>query len=104
MYYYIDTNEKVCVCMCVCTCVCTCVCAHVRVCTCVCVCVCVCAVCVLVIFLVLFQIPESFADCLGGLLSVTGQNVSVKLQAQGDTSFKKVHTSKDINWTKPNNR
>ena len=66
-------------------------------------CVCVC-VCVLVIFLVLFQIPESFADCLGGLLSVMGQNVSVKLVTHDDITFKKVHTTKPINWTTPNKR
>ena len=52
--------------------------------------------------LCVIQIPESFADCLGGLLSVMGQNVTVKLEALGDTTFKKVHTSKDVNWTTPN--
>ncbi len=51
-----------------------------------------------------FKIPESFADCLGGLLSVMGQNVSVKLEAEGDVILQKVHTSKSINWNTTNKR
>ena len=50
------------------------------------------------------QIPESFADCLGGLLSVMGQNLSFKLEALGDNSFKAVHANRTINWTEPNKR
>ncbi len=48
------------------------------------------------------QIPESFADCLGGLLSVVGQNLSLKLELQGGNSVTEVHANRDINWTTPN--
>ncbi len=45
------------------------------------------------------QIPEVFGDCLGGLLSVVGQNLSLKLELQGDNSVAKVHGNRAINWT-----
>lgn len=48
------------------------------------------------------QIPESFADCLGGLLSVTGQNISLKLEAQGQNSITEVHTGKVVTWKTKN--
>ena len=48
------------------------------------------------------QIPESFADCLGGLLSVVGQNLSLKLELQGGNSVTEVHANRAINWTIPN--
>ncbi len=47
------------------------------------------------------QIPESFADCLGGLLSVVGQNLSLKLELQGGNSVAEVHANRAINWTTP---
>ena len=50
------------------------------------------------------QIPESFADCLGGLLSVMGQNLSLKLEVIGDNTMKAVHANRTINWTEPNKR
>lgn len=50
------------------------------------------------------QIPESFADCLGGLLSVMAQNLSLKLEALGDSSFKAVHANRTIKWQTPNKR
>ena len=45
------------------------------------------------------QIPESFADCLGGLLSVVGQNLSLQMEAVGDTSINGVHANRTVNWT-----
>eukprot|EP00731_Ephydatia_muelleri_P001023 Em0001g1023a len=48
------------------------------------------------------KIPESFADCLGGLLSVVGQNLSLKLEVQGDNQLNEVHSSRTVNWTTPN--
>eukprot|EP00731_Ephydatia_muelleri_P001021 Em0001g1021a len=50
------------------------------------------------------KIPESFADCLGGLLSVVGQNLSLKLEIQGDNQLNEVHSSRTVNWTTPNKR
>ncbi|XP_064400224.1 uncharacterized protein LOC135346514 [Halichondria panicea] len=47
------------------------------------------------------KIPESFADCLGGLLSVVGQNLSLKLELQGGNSVAEVHANRAINWTTP---
>ena len=54
--------------------------------------------------LVLLQIPESFADCLGGLLSVVGQNLSLKLEAMGETVVSAVHANRTVNWTTANRR
>ena len=48
------------------------------------------------------QIPESFADCLGGLLSVVGQNLSLKLEAQGENTITAVHANRTVNWTTAN--
>ena len=48
------------------------------------------------------QIPESFADCLGGLLSVVGQNLSLKLEAQGGNTITAVHANRAVNWTTAN--
>ena len=50
------------------------------------------------------QIPESFADCLGGLLSVMGQNLSLKLEVVGENSITAAHANRTINWTTPNKR
>ena len=47
----------------------------------------------------LLQIPESFADCLGGLLSVVGQNLSVKIETVGDNTISAVHANRPVNWT-----
>ncbi|XP_003383100.1 PREDICTED: uncharacterized protein LOC100635885 [Amphimedon queenslandica] len=44
------------------------------------------------------KIPESFADCLGGLLSVMGQNLTLKLEAGENTSILNVHTNKPTTW------
>ena len=47
----------------------------------------------------LTQIPESFADCLGGLLSVAGQNLlSLKLEVQGVNEFSEVRANRSVNW------
>ena len=48
------------------------------------------------------KIPESFADCLGGLLSVVGQNLSLKLEAQGENTIIAVHANRTVNWTTAN--
>ena len=48
------------------------------------------------------QIPESFADCLGGLLSVVGQNLSLKLEAQGGNTITAVHANRTFKWTTAN--
>ena len=45
------------------------------------------------------QIPESFADCLGGLLSVVGQNLSLRLEAIGENAISAVHANRTVNWT-----
>eukprot|EP00730_Choanoeca_flexa_P008483 TRINITY_DN12495_c0_g1_i10.p1 TRINITY_DN12495_c0_g1~~TRINITY_DN12495_c0_g1_i10.p1 ORF type:complete len:469 (+),score=140.40 TRINITY_DN12495_c0_g1_i10:72-1478(+) len=45
-------------------------------------------------------IAESFGDCLGGLLSVVGQNITLTLQAAADGyTIKKVHTKKPADIT-----
>ena len=48
------------------------------------------------------QIPESFADCLGGLLSVVGQNLALKIEAVGETSLSAVHANRPVQWTTAN--
>jgi len=48
------------------------------------------------------KIPESFADCLGGLLSVMGQNLSLKLEAQGGNTITELHANRTVNWTTAN--
>ena len=48
-----------------------------------------------------FQIPESFADCLGGLLSVVGQNLALKIEAVGETSLPAVHANRPVHWSTP---
>jgi len=42
------------------------------------------------------NIPEAFADCLGGLLSVAGQNISLKIEAQNDSIISKLITKYSI--------
>lgn len=37
------------------------------------------------------QIPESFADCLGGLLSVVGQNMELSLACANGCSIVRAH-------------
>ena len=37
------------------------------------------------------QIPESFADCLGGLLSVVGQNIELSLACVNGCSLVGAH-------------
>jgi hypothetical protein len=37
------------------------------------------------------KIPESFADCLGGLLSVVGQNMEISLTCANGCSMPDVH-------------
>lgn len=39
------------------------------------------------------EIPQSFADCLGGLLSVVAQGIVLKIETVGDTTFKKLHST-----------
>lgn len=39
------------------------------------------------------EIPQSFADCLGGLLSVVGQGIVFKIEPVGDTTLKKIHST-----------
>ena len=51
-----------------------------------------------------FKIPESFAGCLGGLLSVVGQNLSLKLEVEGENSLSEVHTNREVKWTAQNKR
>eukprot|EP00730_Choanoeca_flexa_P005023 TRINITY_DN11865_c1_g4_i4.p2 TRINITY_DN11865_c1_g4~~TRINITY_DN11865_c1_g4_i4.p2 ORF type:complete len:456 (+),score=136.13 TRINITY_DN11865_c1_g4_i4:1977-3344(+) len=41
-------------------------------------------------------IADSFGDCLGGLLSVVGQNITLTMTATQGCTFKKVHTKKDV--------
>lgn len=50
------------------------------------------------------KIPESFADCLGGLLSVVGQNISLKLEAVGDNRITAVHTTRALTWKTPSKK
>lgn len=38
------------------------------------------------------DIPDAFADCLGGLLSVVGQNISIKFKPQNGVLIKKILT------------
>ena len=52
----------------------------------------------------IFQIPESFADCLGGLLSVVGQNLSLKLEAVGETLISATHANRPVQWSAANKR
>ena len=40
---------------------------------------------------VYLQIPESFADCLGGLLSVVGQNMELFLSCANGCSIVRAH-------------
>jgi len=40
------------------------------------------------------DIPESFADCLGGLLSVVGQNIQCVLRAEDGATISHVYTTK----------
>eukprot|EP00731_Ephydatia_muelleri_P001001 Em0001g1001a len=47
------------------------------------------------------KIPKSFADCLGGLLSVVGQNLSLKLEMLGDNEFTEVHANHSVSWITP---
>lgn len=47
------------------------------------------------------KIPESFGDCLGGLLSVVGQNLTVRLEAEGDNTIKAVYSSRGVIWNVP---
>ena len=53
---------------------------------------------------IFLKIPEAFAGCLGGLLSVVGQNLSLKLELQGGNSVSEVHDDRAINWTTPNKK
>jgi hypothetical protein len=47
------------------------------------------------------NIPEAFADCLGGLLSVCGQNISLKFEAQNGTTIKQIITRFKTNTITP---
>lgn len=38
------------------------------------------------------MIPDAFADCLGGLLSVVGQNINVAFEAANGATIKKLKT------------
>eukprot|EP01119_Soliformovum_irregulare_P023282 TRINITY_DN8112_c0_g1_i3.p1 TRINITY_DN8112_c0_g1~~TRINITY_DN8112_c0_g1_i3.p1 ORF type:complete len:459 (+),score=96.12 TRINITY_DN8112_c0_g1_i3:85-1377(+) len=38
------------------------------------------------------DIPEAFADCLGGLVSVTAQNISVKIRAENGAKISQIFT------------
>lgn len=38
------------------------------------------------------MIPDAFADCLGGLLSVVGQNIDVSFEATNGVTIKKLKT------------
>ncbi len=38
------------------------------------------------------MIPDAFADCLGGLLSVVGQNIDVAFEATNGVTIKKLKT------------
>ena len=56
-------------------------------------------------FTMTYQIPESFANCLGGLQRVVGiKNLSLKLEIQGDNQLNEVHSSCTVNWATPNKR
>eukprot|EP00731_Ephydatia_muelleri_P000926 Em0001g926a len=48
------------------------------------------------------KIPESFADCLGGLQTVLGQNLSLELAILGENQLYYVHSSHTGNWTSVN--
>lgn len=45
------------------------------------------------------EIPTSFADCLGGLLSTVAQTIEVKLEAVNDCCVSNVHTSKPFKFS-----
>jgi len=49
------------------------------------------------------NIPEAFADCLGGLLSVAAQNISLKFEVDtsSDVSIKKIFTKFKLNEITP---
>lgn len=42
------------------------------------------------------QIPEAFGDCIGGLLSVVGQNVSLTVEGISGASVTQVRTYRSI--------
>ena len=44
------------------------------------------------------SIASSFADCLGGLLSVAAQNIELTIEALSDTTLTKVNSLKPITW------
>jgi hypothetical protein len=46
------------------------------------------------------NIPEAFADCLGGLLSVAAQNISIKIEAPENVQIKKVLTKLNLKEVK----
>jgi Mg-chelatase subunit ChlD len=48
------------------------------------------------------KIPESFADCLGGLLSVVGQNLVLKMEAVGGNTMSAIHGNRTVHWTTAN--
>ncbi|KAL5516342.1 hypothetical protein EMCRGX_G001637 [Ephydatia muelleri] len=48
------------------------------------------------------KIPGSFADCLGGLQTVLGQNLSLELDILGDNQLYYVHSSRTGNWKSVN--
>ena len=43
------------------------------------------------------SIATSFADCLGGLLSVAAQSIELTIQAEGDNIIGRINTSKQVN-------
>ena len=47
----------------------------------------------------MIKIPESFADCLGGLLSVMGQNLSLQLEVLAGNTVSEVHANRTVTWT-----
>jgi len=47
------------------------------------------------------DVPEAFADCLGGLLSVTAQNITLKIEVQAPVKIKKIFTKFKSNEITP---
>eukprot|EP01119_Soliformovum_irregulare_P006544 TRINITY_DN1866_c0_g1_i2.p1 TRINITY_DN1866_c0_g1~~TRINITY_DN1866_c0_g1_i2.p1 ORF type:complete len:479 (+),score=170.11 TRINITY_DN1866_c0_g1_i2:182-1618(+) len=47
------------------------------------------------------DIPEAFADCLGGLVSVAAQNISVKFRAENGATILKIFTKFKLNEISP---
>ena len=56
---------------------------------------------VIILPLIAIQVPNFFAQCVGGVMSTVGQNITVYLQVEEICSIMEIRTSWPIKWKIP---